>query len=510
MIADSPLPARDRQPLRKAKIVCTLGPASASDETIAQLLRQGMDVARLNFSHGDHAGHAAMIARLRRVAAAEGCALALLADLQGPKIRTGPLAGHAPVALTAGFALTLTTRAVEGSAALVSTTFPTLAREVQPGDRLLLSDGLLELRVGAVAGDDVHCEVVTGGLLKEHQGINLPGTAAGVPSLTEKDRADLAFALEQGVDLVALSFVRTAADVAELQRLIGDRADAPPVIAKLEKPQAIEHLDAILEVADAVMVARGDLGVELAPERVPIIQKEIIRRAALFRKPVITATQMLESMIEHPRPTRAEASDVANAIFDGTDAVMLSGETAVGKYPAEAVAMMARIVLAAEADLAARPPHSPLDGLPIASIEETICESVAHAACELPIRAIAVFTESGATARLISKYRPPAPIYAFTPSDAVCGWLNLLWGVRPLRCEPGQSAGHLSELAERELSRLGVVAPGDVMAIVTGTRMSSGSTNLMRLQTVPGAEAGNSATGRHGARFSPLRQRGNH
>ncbi len=496
---------------RKAKIVCTLGPATSTDAMLAELLRRGMDVARLNFSHGDHADHAAMIARLRRVAEAEGRTVALMADLQGPKIRTGRLAGHTPVMLTTGATVTITPRDIEGTAALFATTLSTLAREVQAGDRLLLSDGLMELRVVAVAGDDLVCEVVTGGVLKEHQGINIPGAAAGVPSLTEKDRADLEFALAQGVDLVALSFVRSADDVAELKRLIGDRAGAPPVVAKLEKPQAIEHLDAILAVADAVMVARGDLGVELAPERVPIIQKEIIRRAARFRKPVITATQMLESMIEHPRPTRAEASDVANAIFDGTDAVMLSGETAIGQYPAEAVAMMARIVEEAEADMARRAPDPMLDGCVPGglSIEETICESVAHAARELNMKAIAVFTQTGTTARLISKYRPPAPIYAFTPDRTVGRWLNLLWGVHPLTAEHGQAPGQLSDFAEQQLRQLGVVAPGDIMGVVTGTRMTSGSTNLMRLQMVRGADGEKPAERRHLPRFSSLRGRGN-
>lgn len=514
MTATSPDPNMARIPFRKAKIVCTLGPATSSDESLAQLLRHGMDVARLNFSHGEHADHAAMIARLRRVAAAEGRTIALLADLQGPKIRTGRLVGRTPVTLIAGASIIITPRDIDGTATYLGTTLPTLAREVRPGDRLLLSDGLMELRVCAVLGDDIRCEVVTGGLLKEHQGINIPGAASGVPSLTEKDHADLAFALAQGVDLVALSFVRTADDVAALKRLIGDRPGAPPVIAKLEKPQAIEHLDAILDVADAVMVARGDLGVELPPERVPIIQKEIIRRAARFRKPVITATQMLESMIEHPRPTRAEASDVANAIFDGSDAVMLSGETAIGQYPAEAVAMMARIILEAEADLAARPPRPPRpprDGLEIGglSIEEAICESVAHAARELNVRAIAVFTQTGTTARLISKYRPPVPIYAFTPDPSVDRWLNLLWGVHPLLSEPGQSANHMSDLAERELLRLGAVAPGDIMAVVTGTRMTSGSTNLMRLQVVRPDPAAKPGERRHNPRFCALRQSGN-
>jgi pyruvate kinase len=311
--------------------------------------------------------------------------------------------------LQKGARFTLTPREVAGSATIVSTTFPTLAQEVHPNSRILLSDGLIELRVRAVKGDDVECEVINGGMLGEHQGINLPGSALGIPSLTEKDKKDLEFGLKHAVDMVALSFVRTGDDVREIKRLIGNRNDCTPVIAKLEKPQAIDHLDDILDVADGVMVARGDLGVELPPEQVPAIQKEIIRRASEWRKPVITATQMLESMIDNPRPTRAEVSDVANAVFDGTDAVMLSGETAKGKYPREAVAMMARIVAEAEAHMDAMPflrNHSGAD----LSIAETICESVAHAADDLKMRAIIVFTETGTTARLISKYRPRCPI----------------------------------------------------------------------------------------------------
>jgi pyruvate kinase len=329
--------------------------------------------------------------------------------------------------------------------------------------------------------------VINGGRLKEHQGINLPGAVLGVPSLTEKDREDLEFGLAQGVDLVALSFVRTADDVREIKRIIGKRGGPPPVIAKLEKPQAIEHLDEILEVADGVMVARGDLGVEMPPEMVPIIQKEIIRRAAEWRKPVITATQMLESMIEHPRPTRAEASDVANAIFDGTDAVMLSGETAAGKFPREAVAFMERIILEAEAHQQVVPKRRrEHHGL---SIAETICESVAHAAYDLDIRAIALFTDSGNTARLISKHRPAAPVYAFTPDACVCNWMNVLWGVHPVKSEPVRTAEDILETAEDWLIRIHAVEPGDVLGITSGTHMSSGSTNLMHLHVVraPGA-----------------------
>src|SRR5512146_1943820 len=397
---------------RRAKIVCTLGPASNSEAMLRQLLRLGMDVARLNFSHGTHEEHARVIERLRRAAAKEDRTICILQDLQGPKIRTGRLKERRPVMLKTGSRLTITPRDIHGTATLIPTSFKALAQEVQPGMRVLLSDGLIELVVLALHGDDVECEVINGGLLGEHKGINLPGTAMSVPSLTEKDRKDLEFGVRHDVDLVALSFVRTAADVLEAKRRIGVRRDDIPVIAKLEKPQAIEHLEEILEVADGVMVARGDLGVELPPEQVPVIQKHVIRRASEWRKPVITATQMLESMIEHPRPTRAEASDVANAVFDGTDALMLSAETATGRYPAQAVGMMARIIVEAERHMREtalrRRRHEQPHPL---SIAETICESVAHAADELDMRAIAVFTETGTTARLVSLYQPKAAIY---------------------------------------------------------------------------------------------------
>jgi len=494
---------------RRAKIVCTLGPATSADAIVRDLMRQGMDVARLNFSHGTHEEHARTIERVRRIAEKEGRGIGILQDLQGPKIRTGRFKYRRPIALRTGARVTITPRDLEGTASLISTSFSGLAKEVSPGDRILLADGIIELRVRAVKGQDVECEVVNGGLLGEHQGINLPGLALSVPSLTEKDRKDLEFGLKHGVDMVAVSFVRTAEDVIHIKRLIGARGNMPPVIAKLEKPQAIEHLDDILGVADAVMVARGDLGVEMSPEVVPIIQKEIIRRAAEWRKPVITATQMLESMVENPRPTRAEASDVANAIFDGTDAVMLSGETAAGKFPCEAVAFMARIVLEAEGHMATQLPQLQLHhGL---SIAETICESVAHAAHDLDMRAIAVFTETGTTARLISKYRPPAPIYAFAQDSGVANWLNVCWGVRPIRSPQAGSAEEMLAIAQRELLRIGVVAPGDVIGVVAGTIMASGSTNLMRLHVVEGPATGAPARleRRKRPRLGPLPRRRN-
>jgi pyruvate kinase len=486
---------------RRTKIVCTVGPASHSEAMLRDLMRAGMDVARLNFSHGTHEEHARVIERLRKVAESEGRTICILQDLQGPKIRTGRLKSHAAVELRAGASVTITPREIAGTSMVLSTTFKTLAQEVEPGSRILLSDGLIELRVKVLRGADVECEIINGGLLGEHKGINLPGTIVRVPSLTEKDEKDLEFGLKHNVDMVAASFIRTADDVRAVKRLVYKHHADAWVIAKLEKPQAIEHLDDILAEADGVMVARGDLGVEVPPEKVPIIQKHIIRRAAETRKPVITATQMLESMIENPRPTRAEASDVANAIFDGSDAVMLSAETASGKYPLEAVTMMSRIIRETEAHM-----HDPLprrrqkDKL---SISETICESVAHAAQDLDMRAIAVYTETGTTARLISKYRPQCDIYALAATPATCARLNLLWGVQPLLCEIDHRTEDMVIKAEKLLLRSQAVQSNDVIAIVAGTRSASGSTNFMRLHVVGVAEPMSVPVARKKARKLP-------
>jgi len=450
---------------------------------IRELIRSGMDVARLNFSHGTLEEKARLITAVREAAVAENKPICVLQDLQGPKIRTGRLKYRTPVALKAGSRLTITPREIAGTSSLISTTFKTLAREVQPGARILLSDGLIELRVRSIDGEDVECEVINGGMLGEHKGINLPGTIVSVPSLTDKDEKDLEFGLAHGVDMVAVSFIRTAADVQAVRERIREYRGNVWVIAKLEKPQAIDHLEEILEISDGVMVARGDLGVEMPPEKVPIIQKHVIRRAAAWRKPVITATQMLESMIENPRPTRAEASDVANAIFDGSDAVMLSAETASGKYPREAVRMMAKIIGETEGQLAAEPHHRRRSNGKL-SISETICESVAHAAQELDMRAISVYTETGTTARLISKYRPKTDIYAFSYIPAVCNRVNLLWGVTPVICDHTPVTDDMVRGAERLLWQRGVVHNGDVIGIVAGTRTSSGSTNFLRLHMV--------------------------
>jgi pyruvate kinase len=471
--------------LRRAKIVATLGPASSNETIFRELLRAGLDVARLNFSHGTLPEKLKLIEMVRKVARDERKNVCILGDLQGPKIRTGRLKNRIPVQLKAGQRLTITPRDILGTSAVISTTFPTLAENLEPGARILLSDGLIELRVLQIPGEEVECEVINGGMLGEHKGINLPGIPVRVPSLTEKDEEDLEFGMKHGVDAIAVSFVRTAEDVRHVKFRVAALGMETWIIAKLEKPQAIENLEAILENADGVMVARGDLGVEMPPEKVPAIQKHVIRRAAEYRKPVITATQMLESMIENPRPTRAEASDVANAIYDGTDAVMLSAETAAGKYPVEAVKMMAKIVSETESNLrettvweTRRNHHMRL------SIAETICESAAHAAEDLDVSAIAVFTESGTTARQLSKYRPKPPIYALSSIDSVIHRMSMLWGVHPIKCPKLQTAEQMVELAETVLEEGGFVKPKEILGIVAGTSTRSGSTNFLRLHVL--------------------------
>ncbi len=481
--AEPVIPSPDR--LRRAKIVATLGPASSTIEVFRELVRAGLDVARLNFSHGSHEQKAELIRMVRSVAKEFGKPICILADLQGPKIRTGRLKDHQPVQLVAGRHLTITPEDVDGTAERVGTVFATLADNLVPGSRILLSDGLIELRVERIEGADVVCEIVNGGTLGEKKGINLPGIPVKVPSLTEKDEEDLEFAIAQGVDTVAVSFVQTAEDVRYVKNRVAQLRSDAWVIAKLEKPQAIEHLDSILEIADGIMVARGDLGVEVPPEKVPALQKHIIRRASDYRKPVITATQMLESMIENPRPTRAEASDVANAIYDGTDAVMLSGESAAGKYPVLAVQMMATIVSETEHQIRLDPPPRAFRKRATRlSVAETICECMAHSTEDLDLAAIAIFTETGSTARLLSKYRPDPPVYAMSPFEPVINRAMLLWGTYPLLCERFRDTDKLVNMAEEILERHGYVQKRQIVGIVAGTRTLSGATNFMRLHMV--------------------------
>ena len=469
---------------RRTKIVCTLGPATRSLEMIRALIRAGMDVARLNFSHGTHEEHARAAAWVRQAAEEAGRPVALLQDLSGPKIRTGLLRGRRTITLVAGQTLRLTPEQIQGSSRRLSVSYPRLAQDVRKGGRILLSDGLIELRVLATSGGEVETQVVNGGALGEHKGVNLPGARLSIESLTPKDEEDLAFGIRLPVDYVAISFVRKARDVRRVKELLAAQGAAIPVVAKLEKPEAVRNLDSIVAASDGVMVARGDLGVESPLERVPLIQKEIIQKASAARIPVITATQMLESMTQNPRPTRAEASDVANAIFDGTDAVMLSAETASGKYPIQAVETMARIAQQSdhrrEETLVGR-------RLRLPDLAETISESVVHAAHTLAARAIVVFTRSGSTARLISKYRPPCPVYAFCHEESVARRAALYWGVIPIPMPLELDQDATIAQAETELLRRRCVGPGDILAVAAGAPGQPGQTNLMKLVRVGGA-----------------------
>src|SRR6202050_3462424 len=461
---------------RRAKIVCTIGPASSKPEMVDRLVRAGMDVARLNFSHGAPAEHAQRVAAIRRAAGIHEKPIAILGDLQGPKIRTGKLAGGGKINLSVGQKFVITTENTLGNCDGVSTTFQELPHAVHKGDRILLSDGEIALRVESTQGRRVITRVEDGGELGEHQGINLPGVKLQIPSLTPKDRKDLVFALSLGVNYLALSFVRSARDVKAAKAAVARAGKTTPVIAKLEKPEAIENLDEILSVADGVMVARGDLGVEMNPEQVPVVQKQIISRARNTLVPVITATQMLDSMTQNPRPTRAEASDVANALLDGSDALMLSAETGAGLYPVKSVQMMDRIIREAESSIGTfLHPHSERAW----DVAETTAELICHGAEEVPMRAIAVFTETGSTARLISKHRPRPPIIAFTPLAETRRRLALLWGVVPRSIARVRNIDDLASLAEKRLLEEGLVRRGEVVGIVAGKPLGNrGQTHI--------------------------------
>jgi pyruvate kinase len=471
--------------MRNTKIVCTLGPASDNLETVCALLDAGMNVVRLNFSHGKHEQHAESIQIVKQAAKKRNRMTPIIADLQGPKIRTGRLEGGQPVMLLAGAGVRLTNQPVLGSAAVIAIDYPTLAADVNPGDRILINDGAIELRVTRIEGEDVICEIVSGGLLAERKGVNVPSATLKLPSVTDKDKEDLGFALKHGVDYIALSFVRSAEDVRKARALIEAEGYDTPIIAKLEKPQALDDLDNILEAADGVMVARGDLGVELSPWQVPIEQKRIIQQAAKARKPVITATQMLESMIHNASPTRAEASDVANAVFDGSDALMLSGETAVGKYPVESVKMMKRIIETAEAGSGRHDRGGHLFQGSMTGISDAVTRSAANLAEHLNAKYIVVYTESGYTARLVSKHRPRCTILGLSRHKRVCQRMKLLWGVRAKTIKQVDDIDHLVKVVESMLVRLKWVQKGDLICIIAGTPFQvAGKTDLIKLHTI--------------------------
>ncbi|TPW20721.1 MAG: pyruvate kinase [Elusimicrobia bacterium] len=474
--------AEPHKDVRKAKIVCTLGPSSNTQEQIDALALAGMDVVRLNFSHGAHDDHGALIKKVRDASRRLEKPMSIIADLQGPKIRTGKLLDGKIVQLVPGKPFTITTEPVVGTAERVGTTYSHLHEEVRKGDRILIDDGLIELKVAEVKDRDVRCDVINGGDLNEHKGINLPGVKLRIPALTEKDKSDLRFALEQGANYIAVSFVRSAEDVLEARQEALRYGKEPLLIAKLEKSEAIENLEEIMQASDGVMVARGDLGVEMSPEKVPPIQKHIIHRASEYRMPVITATQMLESMTRNPRPTRAEASDVANAIFDGTSAVMLSNETASGKYPLESVQMMQRIIREAEAMPRTLARERKLFRL---SVAEAISEAATNAAEVLPVKVIAVFTETGTTARLIAHYRPPVPIIGFSPVQETRRRMALLWGVLPRKIDHVADIDELARTADARLIEEKLVRKGDLVVIVAGTPLGvRGTTNMIKLHTV--------------------------
>jgi pyruvate kinase len=472
----------------RTRIVCTLGPASSSVAMLTQLIESGMDVVRLNFSHGTHEEHLRAIQNVHAAVEKTGNEVAILQDLQGPKIRIGEI-GVPAIDLRHGERLVITTETIIGGPGRVSTTYVGLPGDVHPGDDILLDDGKLRLRVTAVAGHDVQCEVLVGGPLSSHKGINLPGVAVTAPSFTDKDLHDLEFGIAQGIDFVALSFVRSADDVRRLRATISARVPAGakiPVIAKIEKPQAIANIDEIIAEADGIMVARGDLGVELPPEDVPIHQKMIIQRCNTAGKPVIVATQMLESMVGNPTPTRAEASDVANAVIDGGDAVMLSGETSVGKYPLEAVRIMERIIRKVESERLGRG-RLALEGRGIvADRHDALGRSACVLAEQMRAAAIVTVTNSGQTARVLARYRPDPPIVAITDSPKTLRTLSIIWGVRGLMVDSleGDSDRALAQVQER-LVASGVVRRGEYIVLLAGQPFfARGSTNFIKVEKI--------------------------
>jgi pyruvate kinase len=472
-----------KEMFRRTKIVATVGPACEARKTLEGLVNAGTDVFRLNFSHGDIRGKADWISRIRSLTRGNQRTVAILGDLQGPKIRIGLLRGGRQE-LNAGTRVTLTTRNMLGEEGIIPTGYANLPADVRIGDRILLDDGLIELEVLSIAGGDILCEVRAGGTLTDRKGINLPGVTISMPALTEKDIDDLRFCIQQGIDYVALSFVRKAEDVRQLKAFLHQEKSAIRVVAKIEKPEAVEEFEAILDAADGVMVARGDLGVEMSPERVPLIQKAIIRKCNAMGKPVITATQMLESMIAHPRPTRAETSDVANAILDGTDAVMLSGETAVGAYPVEAVSTIVRVAMDVERDPAIR--RHGRHTVPLVQEHKRLSEAIGQAACriaeDIEAAAILAFTQTGGTAALVAKYRPPVPIYAVTPSETVRRRMALYAGVRPLKVRAhGSTEGQIRAVEEVILSS-GLLKEGEVVVVTMGSPVSApGTTNIVKV-----------------------------
>jgi pyruvate kinase len=470
--------------MRRAKIVCTLGPATDSYDQIKSLVEAGMDMARLNLSHGSHADHEDRYNRVRKASDETGRSVGILADLQGPKIRLGRFA-EGPVFLESGDQFTITVDDVQGDNQICGTTYKGLAADVSRGERILVDDGRVTLEVTDVEGPCVHTVCIEGGIISDNKGLNLPGAAVSVPVLTEKDIQDLRWALRTGADMIALSFVRSGCEMADVRRIMQEEGRHVPVIAKIEKPQAVDNLEDIVDAFDGIMIARGDLGVEMLLENVPLVQKRAIKLARRNAKPVIVATQMLDSMIDASRPTRAEASDVANAVMDGADAVMLSGETSVGKHPIGTVKVMGRIVEVAEEDMLA----SGLPPLTERNKPRTQGGSVARAAAEmgdfLGAKFLVAFTQSGDTARRLSRYRSPIPVLAFTPESATRSQLSLSWGVETFLGPVAKTTDEIVDQVDEQLLRLGRCAKGDVVVITAGSPPGvPGTTNMVRVHHV--------------------------
>jgi len=486
--------------MRKTKIVCTIGPASDSPEMLKKLIAAGMNVARLNFSHGSHEEHLKRIKAIRRAADEMNANVAILLDTKGPEIRVGRLAEE-PVELVDGQTIVLTTEDVVGDASRIPVSYKLLPEDVRVGSDILLDDGLIGLKVVGIDGPDIRCVVEHGGLLYGRKGVNVPGTSLRLPGITEKDAEDIRFGIEQDIDFIAASFVRKAADVVEIRELLeAHDAQHIQIISKIENREGVDHLEEILEVSDGLMVARGDLGVEIPPEEVPIIQKRIIEACNVAGKPVITATQMLDSMQRNPRPTRAEASDVANAIFDGTDAIMLSGETAVGKYPVESVRTMSRIALQAEAHLEYREIFARQSSAQMKTVTEAISQAVTSSALDLGVKAIITSTESGYTARMVSKYRPKVPIIAVTPNPRVVRKMSLYWGTLPLLGVDADNTDKLFQVALDRSMAAGYIQAGDLVIITAGVPVGrSGTTNLMKIHHVGDMVARGQGIGTHNA-----------
>ena len=481
--------------MRKTKIVCTIGPASDDPEILRQIIRAGMDVARLNFSHGTHEDHATRISLIRQLAAEERKHIALMLDTKGPEIRIGTFV-NGSVLLAGGDEFTLTVSPIEGTDKRVSVTYANLAQDIEVGDRLLLDDGLIEMSVIAIEGPDITCRVVVGGVLSNRKGINIPSRRVNLPTISAQDEADLRFGIEQGVDYVAASFMRNSTDVHEIRKFLEKNGAEIPIIAKIENKEGIDNLDAILKFSDGLMVARGDMGVEFPAEEVPIIQKRMIEKCNRVGKPVITATQMLDSMIRNPRPTRAEASDIANAIFDGSDAIMLSGETASGKYPVESVLTMARIAERSEKALACENKRRLRADGTVSTTTDAISHATVQVANELGAAAIVTSTQSGSTARMVSKYRPQAPVVAVTTQAEIARRMSLFWGVHPIIGDVVNNTDELMDNAVKRSLEEGYIKNGDLVVITAGVPVGvPGTTNLLRVHVVGDVVARGSGIG---------------